>query len=63
VTWVLVHVMLMMDGTYSYPLGEYATMNECFDKREIFIEEKGRPIYNYQAVCVPNTMRNVSFLD
>lgn len=30
-------------------------MDECFDKREKIIYERGRPIIDYQAVCVPST--------
>ena len=29
-----------------------ATMTECFEKRESVIQELGRPLINYQAVCI-----------
>lgn len=36
-------------------LGVYNTMEECFDAREAVVELVGRPIQNYQAVCIINT--------
>ena len=32
--------------------GVFDTMNVCFDAREQLVEQLGRPIVNYQAVCV-----------
>lgn len=51
-TWLLFIITLTFDGPiYEYE-GAYLTMDECFDAREIIVEEYGRPIINYQAVCV-----------
>ena len=30
----------------------FDTMNECFEGRELLVEVIGRPIINYQAVCI-----------
>jgi hypothetical protein len=32
--------------------GRYNSMEECFEARELLVENVGRPIINYQAVCV-----------
>lgn len=33
-------------------LGEYKSMEECFDAHDKVIEEFKRPIINYRPVCV-----------
>lgn len=50
--WILVVLMLTVDGLYTEQVGVYQTIDECFDMRELVVEELGRPIVNYQAVCV-----------
>jgi hypothetical protein len=52
--WILFYIMVG-DSTLAFDMREYATMNECFAAREELIEEVGRPIVNYQAICVPST--------
>jgi len=32
--------------------GEFKTMAECFERREELVQFMGRPIVNYQAVCI-----------
>lgn len=50
--WALV-LILFSDGTSVMgTISEHDSMTACFDAREKIIEEKGRPIINYQAVCV-----------
>ena len=34
------------------PVAPFNTMDECFDAREQLVEDIGRPIVNYQAVCI-----------
>ncbi len=33
-------------------LQEYSKMDDCFNYREEVIKMKGRPIINYQAICL-----------
>ena len=33
-------------------MGEYTSMDDCFEGRDVLVERMGRPIINYQAVCV-----------
>lgn len=51
-TWAL--VLILFSGTESVmgTISEHDSMTACFDAREKIIEEKGRPIVNYQVVCV-----------
>lgn len=48
----MVYVILGTDNAEVTTQGIYDTMDECFDAREQLIETIGRPIVNYQAVCV-----------
>lgn len=36
---------------------EYPTMLECFDAREQVVDFIGRPIVNYQSICVQKALR------
>jgi len=51
--WVLVLVALSHHG---HPIateeGRYETMAECFEAREKLVEQEGKPIVDYQAVCI-----------
>lgn len=50
---VLILIALFSDGTSAHGiLGTYNNMDECFTAREIVVENIGRPIFNYQAICV-----------
>jgi hypothetical protein len=51
-TWVLTLVIVTINGLGVVQQGTYETMNECFDAREKLVLELGKPIVNYQAVCV-----------
>lgn len=48
-------VLLFFDGasinTIQFP--QYGSMDECFQAREQVVENVGRPIVNYQALCIP----------
>jgi len=55
--WMLVHItiegtMLKGEGILSTP-----SMADCFNMRDKLVEEIGRPIINYQAICVPHIMK------
>ena len=50
--WLLIYLALTGDRVDVNKMGAYATMDECFDARDRLVEVIGRPIVNYQAVCV-----------
>ena len=59
--WFLVIIMLTPLDEGNPPLvangGVFKTMNECFVARDGVIEKLGRPIINYQAVCVAKELK------
>jgi hypothetical protein len=59
--WVLVFIGLTSNDLVVGELGRYESMTACFAHREEVIEIKGRPIVNYQAVCVPRTKETVTW--
>lgn len=50
--FVLIVVIVNSYGLGIQQQGIFDTMAECFDAREEIVESLGRPIQNYQAVCV-----------
>ena len=50
--WLLIYIALTGERVDVAKMGAYNTMDECFDARERLVEVIGRPIVNYQAVCV-----------
>lgn len=50
--WILIYITLSSDFGKMASYGEYDTMENCFNARETLIEVVGRPIINYQVVCV-----------
>ena len=50
--WVLVFIVLTTDEVMLAEVGTYDSMDACFNDRDMVIEKVGRPIINYQAVCV-----------
>jgi hypothetical protein len=50
--WILVYIALTGDRVDVNKMAAFNTMDECFDAREQLIEVIGRPIVNYQAVCI-----------
>jgi len=54
--WVLVYIMLTPDFAKLATYGTYETMPECFDAREQLVEAVGKPIINYQVICIPKDM-------
>lgn len=50
--WILVYIALTGDRVDVNKMAAFNTMDECFDAREKFVEVIGRPIVNYQAVCI-----------
>lgn len=55
-TYVLILIaFLPVGGLHVQVEGVFKEMNDCFVEREILVEELGRPIMNYQAICVVRT--------
>lgn len=50
--WILIYIILQGNFGKMISYGEYDTMNGCFDARDKLIEAVGRPIVNYQAICI-----------
>jgi len=50
--YVLVLIGVLNSTAEVETLGTFTTMQECFQAREQVVESIGRPIINYQAVCV-----------
>jgi len=46
--------LIQVSGTQfsAQPVEVFETMDECFTARNILVQQIGRPIVNYQAICV-----------
>ena len=51
-TMVLIMVMFMGEDIAFGVMGVHDKMDACFRHRDAVVEQVGRPIINYQAVCV-----------
>ena len=52
-TWVLFIILVNGAGPTSLTkLAEYDTMEVCFEERQKVVKQLGRPIVNYQVICV-----------
>lgn len=56
----LILIVATFNGHYSGSAGVYKSMYECFEARDTLVEEAGRPIVNYQAICI---LRDNSTID
>lgn len=50
--WLLIYITLTGTRVDVNKMAAFNTMDECFDAREQLVEVIGRPIVNYQAVCI-----------
>lgn len=51
--YILVLLAVLQDGKIKTKVVDsYESMTACFEAREELVEALGRPIVNYQAVCV-----------
>lgn len=51
--WILIWIALNPHPFHTtVELGRYETMRECFDAREKTVNRVGKPIINYQVICV-----------
>jgi len=46
--------LIQLSGTQfaTQQIANFGTMDECFDARELLVQEIGRPVVNYQAICI-----------
>lgn len=59
-TYILFLIQLAGTSYTVTPVAPFSTMDECFDAREQLVEDIGRPIVNYQAVCIiQNNQKNL----
>ena len=59
-SYILLLITLASGSAHVKHVGTYSTMANCFDAREQIVEQLGRPIVNYQAVCVLHTEDSVT---
>lgn len=50
--WVLMLIAVQADTFYFRALEVYPRMDDCLGARAELVEEIGRPIVNYQALCI-----------
>jgi hypothetical protein len=53
--YILILLLSTPEGVFARPHGLYSNMTDCFEAREAVVEQVGRPIVNYQAVCLSTT--------
>ena len=52
--WILFTIMMLSENEAGIVQSEpFNSMEACFNERDAMIEAFGRPIINYQAICVP----------
>jgi len=52
-SWILFIILINNNAPPSLTkLAEYDTMEVCFEERQKVVKQLGRPIVNYQAICV-----------
>ena len=59
--WILVYIAITSNGIYldwanADKEGQLMGMKTCFEERELLVEKIGRPIVNYQVVCIPTDL-------
>jgi len=54
--WVL-FLIVLGDSNYAVrPMGMFLEMNECLAQRNALVEEIGKPIIDYQAICIQKSL-------
>lgn len=51
-TWVLMLIAVEANTFYFRALDTFPRMDDCLGARASLVEEIGRPIINYQALCI-----------
>ena len=50
--FILIFITVYNFTVTTEAIGTYSKMDDCFTARELLVEVVGRPIRNYQAICV-----------
>ena len=50
--WMLFAIVITASGYGVMPQGPFATMAECFEARQYFMETAPKPKINYDAICI-----------
>lgn len=50
--WMLFVILLQADSYMVAPQGPFASMEDCFEAREVALSTAPKPKINYEAVCV-----------
>ena len=50
--WSLVFIAVGIKGVLAVPVSLHPTMEECFNAREVVMDELPKPKINYETVCV-----------
>ena len=58
-TYILVLILALGNSITVHNLGEHRNLTDCMYQREVVVEKLGRPIVNYQAICVLNKHKEV----
>ena len=51
----ILFIILLSSSSDSYGIqrhSDHNRMDQCFEARDLYVEKTGRPIVNYQAICV-----------
>tara|TARA_S200002703_G_scaffold82981_1_gene71494 strand:+ start:475 stop:657 length:183 start_codon:yes stop_codon:yes gene_type:complete len=50
--WMLFAIVITANGYGVMPQGPFATMAECFEAHQYFMETAPKPKINYDAICI-----------
>ena len=50
--WVLIGILLTQEAIYAQPVSTHVTMADCFEAREVAMQDLPQPKINYEFVCV-----------
>jgi len=51
--WILFVILVNGEQYMVKPESMHPSMDSCFERREEIVTEVGKPIVNYQVICVP----------
>jgi len=51
--FILILIMLKAGSYYTQDVGPFYSMDECFEERERIVIKRGKPLINFQAICIP----------
>ena len=50
--FILIFITVFNFKIVTEPVATFSELDDCFEARELLVETVGRPIRNYQAICV-----------